>query len=100
MARVRRCRVIDGQHWYSSHRADPRALALYLRHYSAKKNAKYRLRGSLNFVAAGRPLVLLTAACDAVFVWLRNTVERLDKQDGVICTLFRNESPHLSSTLI
>lgn len=91
--------MIDGN-WLSSHRADPRALALYKRHYSAKKNARWRSARSLNFVGPGEPMVLLTVNCDAVFVWLNNTVERYDHQDGVICTLFRNESTVLSSDLI
>lgn len=92
--------LIPGQHWYGSHRADPRGLALYKRHYSAEKNARQRKPGQLNFVAAGEPMVLLTTAGDAVFVWLRNTVERYDKQDGICCVLFRNESAVLSSTLV
>jgi hypothetical protein len=91
--------MIDGN-WLSSHRADPRALALYKRHYSAKKNARWRAARSLNFVGPGQPMVLLTVGCDAVFVWVKNTGERWDKQAGIICTLFRNESPKLSSDLI
>ena len=91
--------MIDG-HWLPSHRADPRALALYKRHYSAKKNSPYRSARSLNFVGPGEPMVLLTLDCRAVFVWLNNTIERWDKQTGINCTVFRNEGPVLSSTLI
>lgn len=91
--------MIDG-HWLPSHRADPRALALYLRHYSARKNAPYRRRRSLNFVGPGVPMVLLTRGCDALFVWLKNTVERYDHQEGIICAVFRNEGPLLSSILV
>lgn len=87
-------------HWLPSHRADPRALALYLRHYSAGKNAPYRNGKSRNFVGPGEPMVLLTAPCDALFVWVRNTVERFDRQQGVICTVFRNEGSVRSSALI
>ena len=39
-------------------------------------------------------------AGDAASIWLRNTVERYDGQQGVCCALFRNEGPHLSSALI
>ena len=92
--------LLPGQQLYPSHRADPRALALYKRHYSAAKSAPYRQARSLNFVAAGQPLVLLTVAGDACFVWLRNTAERLDRQRGICCTLFRNEGPLLSSDLV
>jgi hypothetical protein len=86
-------------HWLPSHRADPRAITLYRRHYSAKKNdrAGRQLR---NFMAPGETLVLLTADCRAVFAWSRNTVDRWDGQTGVCCTLFRNEGPMQSSTLI
>lgn len=91
--------MIDGN-WLPSHRADPRGLALYKRHYSARKNAGQRGSRSLNFVAAGAPMVLLTRDCDAVFVWLKNTAERYDHQSGVCCCLFRNEGPVLSSVLI
>lgn len=92
--------LLPGQHWYPAHRADARGLALYQRHYSAAKTARWRLRSSRNFVAAGQPLVLLTTAGDAVWVWLHNTAERLDHQEGVCCTLFRNEGPLLSSLLV
>jgi hypothetical protein len=66
--------VIDG-YWLPSYRSDPRAISLYLRHYSAKKNHRpgRRLR---NFVGPGEPMVLLTADCAAAFCWLWNTVER------------------------
>ena len=45
-------------------------------------------------------MTLITATGDALFVWLKNRVERYDKQVGVNCTVFRNEGPVLSSDLI
>lgn len=87
-------------YWYASHRADPRAAALYRRHYSAEKNAR---AGKVvrNFMGPGETLVLLTGTGDALFAWQRNVgAPRLDKQEGVCCTVFRNEGPILSSTLI
>ena len=48
----------------------------------------------------GEKMVLLTLRCDALFGWLKNRVERYDKQEGVVCTVFRNESDMLSSALI
>ncbi len=91
---------VDG-YWLPVKDGDDRARALYLRHYSAEKSGHMRQQtGSRLFVAAGEKFVLLTVAADAVFVWLRNTVERYDKERGVICTLFRNESPVRSSDLI
>jgi len=91
--------LIEGAHWYPAHRADARARALYLRHYSRFK----RKLGSTSpqFVSPGECMVLLTAAADAVFVWHYARPEmRLDKVDGPMCSIFRNEGPVLSSTLI
>ena len=87
-------------HWFASWRSDPRATALYRRHYSAEKNAKTGIR-DLNFMGPGETLILLTADCRALFAWQRNTgAPRLDRQEGVCCTVFRNEGPVLSSELI
>jgi hypothetical protein len=85
--------------WLPSHRADPVAAALYRRHYSAGKN-RVAVRHQQNIVGPGRPMVLVTADCSAVFAWLRTRTERLDRQQGVCCTLFRNEGSLLSSDLI
>jgi hypothetical protein len=51
------------------------------------------------FVGPGKKLVLITPWQDAVFAW-RHSVYRKDCQVGVECTIFRNESPHLSSAMI
>ncbi len=45
-------------------------------------------------------MVLISQCCRALFVWLRNTVDRLDHQVGVNCAVFRNEGAGLSSDLI
>ncbi len=45
-------------------------------------------------------MVMLTELCDAVFVWHRPNMERLSGEQGVCCTLFRNEGALLSSDLI
>jgi hypothetical protein len=37
---------------------------------------------------------------DAAFIWLHNTAERFDHQEGICCTLFRNEGPYRASDLI
>ena len=82
--------------WIPTKDGDPRALGLFKRHYSCPPGPrKVRL-----FVAPGEKMVLLTPLCDALFVWLKNRIERYDHQDGVICTVFRNEGPMLSSDLI
>lgn len=91
--------MIDGQ-WLAVNRCDPRAFALYRRHYSFTKNSKWRRLGNTNVTGSGQTMVLLTLAGTALFVWLRNTVQRLDKQEGVNCAIFRNEGEQLSSDLI
>jgi hypothetical protein len=89
--------VIDG-YWLPSNHADPRAIALYLRHYSARHYRDGRARRQ--FCPPGEKMVLLTVGCDALFVWHHPVMDRLSGQEGVSCTIFRNESPVLSSTLI
>ena len=91
--------MIDG-YWLSVKRTDPRAYALYRRHYSAAKGARWRRMGNTNVTSGGQTMVLLTLALDALFVWLHNVIKRLDGQAGVNCTVFRNEGPVLSSELI
>lgn len=87
-------------HWLASWRSDPRAAALYRRHYSAEKNARPGIR-PMNFMGPGETLILLTGDCRAMFAWQRNVgAPRLDGQEGVCCTVFRNEGPILSSELI
>jgi hypothetical protein len=89
---------IDG-HWIGIHDGDPRAIPIYRRHYSARLT-----KGGTNregFVGLGYKMVLITLACDALFVWLKcNDGLRGDGQLGVNCTIFRNEGPVMSSTLI
>jgi len=90
--------MIDS-HWIAVKDGDDRARALYLRHYSAEKNRRPG-HHSRQFVAAGQKFVLLNTEGTAVFVWLKNTIERYDHQIGVVCSLFRNESSIRSSDLI
>jgi hypothetical protein len=80
--------------WHMSHRADSRALPLADRHYSRQKP------GTPQFVRNGSCLVFLTADADALWV---STWQPFIKHSWVgvwECSLFRNESPHLSSFLI
>jgi hypothetical protein len=91
--------MIDG-HWFSVRRNDPRAYGLWARHYSAGKSRRWRETGSTEFIGPGEVMVLLSDCSRALFAWQRNTIPRLDAQTGVCCTVFRNESPVLSSELI
>lgn len=84
----------DGQ-LIVSHRYDPELRLLADRHYSRQKI------GSPQFVAPGRNLVLRDTAGLVVFVWLWQLPEYRDDQEvGFCCSMFRNESPRLSSEVI
>ncbi len=88
----------DERLFIPSHGCDKRAMKLYERHYS-----KYRYRDgrkTIKFTGPGEHLVLVLPNYKALFVWLHNTIPRKDKQTGINCTIFRNESEFLSSDLI
>ena len=92
--------LIPGARWYPAHKADPRVVALYRRHYTWLRYAPWWKDHRRGVVAPGESMVLLTVDGAAVWVWLRNTYPRRDGQTGVCCALFRNEGPSLSSALI
>jgi hypothetical protein len=83
-------------HWQLSWRADPKARALADRHYSRKSV------GACQFAPPGRCLVLLSQGDDALWVssWQLPEWVRHAWPGAWLCSLFRNESPHLSSALI
>ena len=87
---------IDGN-WVGIKDGDPRAVALFNRHYSARRGGD-RIRYGMS--GPGQTMTLLTVQCDALYIWLNNQVERYDGQVGLNCTIFRNEGPILSSELI
>lgn len=79
--------------WIITRDADSNARKLADNHYSRKtKGAKY-------FCGPGEKLVLITPDKKALFVWRKNKI-RWDGQNGVECTIFRNECAGLSSELI
>jgi hypothetical protein len=90
--------IILGSPWLLSHKADPAACVLADRHYSRRKI------GAPQFMPPGQTLVLITAEGDAVFGWWRPHpragLKAMNGLDGWTCTIFRNESGHLSSRLI
>ena len=86
--------------WIGVHDGDPRALALFKRHYSYRRRASGQRRGSPTFIGQGQKLVLLTSDGLALFTWQFSTIPRHSGQMGVNCTVFRNEGPLLSSDLI
>ncbi len=83
--------------WYLSHQYDKRAALLADRHYSRSRP------GTSHFVAPGRMLILLTKDADALWVssWpYPEMLRRAWYPSAWMCSLFRNESSHLSSELI
>lgn len=82
--------------WRTSHRADPPAGALADRHYNRQHV------GSPQFVPPGGNVVLLTPDADAVWVTSTPFAEYVKHAwpGAWVNSLFRNESPHLSSMLI
>lgn len=84
------------RHWERVTKFDPRACELADRHYSRRKP------GSGQFMPPGQTIVLL--ATDAVWGWWRphpaSGLTAMNGLDGWTCTIFRNESPVLSSDLV
>lgn len=89
---------MGGFPWYWRQVKDghPTAYALYRRHYSAAKNPRPLQR---QFIGPGEKLALLGRGGDALFAWRKERF-RLDRQTGVNCAVFRNESTARSSDLI
>lgn len=82
--------------WRLSHRADPVAVGLADRHYSRQKP------GTPQFVPPGRCLVLVTEDGQAVWVtsWPFAQYVKHAWAGAWVCSMFRNEGPHLSSELV
>jgi len=83
-------------HWDLSQHNDPRACKLADRHYSRKKV------GAPQMMPPGRKIVLVTAAGDAVWGvnWPYPELVAHAWPNAMMCTIFRNEGPVLSSKLI
>jgi hypothetical protein len=89
--------------WCVTKDGDKTCLRLYERHYSRYRYADGRQQ--TQFVGPGEPIVLRTAPGDALFVWRKFIDDCIDertgeRQAGVNCAVFRNESQWLSSDLI
>lgn len=84
--------------WQQTGKFNPYGAALADRHYSRRKI------GSPQFMPPGQTLVLVSPTLDAVFGWWRphprSGIEAMNGLDGWTCTIFRNESRFLSSTMI
>lgn len=89
--------------WWVTKDGDFDCLDMYLRHYSRAKRVLWRK--NVQFVGPGEHIVLRTETANAVFVWRRFIDDSIDqrtgeRQQGVNCAVFRNESEHLSSQLV
>lgn len=88
--------------WMQVRDGDDTARAIFDRHYSRIRYADGRR--PLLFVGPGEKMVLMTPAADALFVWRRFIDDAQDgsgkRQEGVNCSVFRNEGPLRSSSLI
>ena len=73
---------------------DAECAAMADRHYSRQRI------GSPQFAPPGETLILRDNHCTVLFVWCRQLQARADGQEGVNCTIFRNESNRLSSEII
>ena len=82
--------------WWLTKDGDKDCLALYERHYSCYRYADGRKRD--RFVGPGEKIVLRTEHADAMFVW-RKFIDD-SGQDGIYCSVFRNEGKIRSSCLI
>jgi DNA (cytosine-5)-methyltransferase 1 len=82
--------------WQLTDRGDPQVAAMADRHYSRKTV------GAAQFTPPGRVVVLRTPDADAVWVssWPRFTRPGFAWHGAWLCTIFRNESGHLSSELV
>ncbi|NEP39341.1 MAG: hypothetical protein F6K35_08795 [Okeania sp. SIO2H7] len=71
---------------------DPLAISIANRHYSRKKDTN-------RLCASGKRLILVHPLGLWVFAWSLQKFRR-DRQQGINCALFRNESEVLSSEII
>jgi hypothetical protein len=89
------------EYWYEVKDGDPRAVALYRRHYSCRGTNHGQKIDYVRFGISGQgeSMILLTQDCQALFGW-KYEAYRDDGQAGINCFVFRRESGELSSVLI
>lgn len=82
--------------WVEGRDGDDGLLALYERHYSARKYRDGRKRALC--AGPGYRIVLTTLMYDAGLIW--KWFKPMNDQQGVYCSFFRNEGPTKSSVLL
>jgi len=86
--------------WEIIRDGDPLAAQMYLRSYASDRSRQRRIdRKTLQFVGPGEKMVLTTPCRRALFAW-RISRLRDDDQEGVECTVFRNEGAGVASELV
>lgn len=88
--------LLDMGIWVEVNDGHEEARAIFHRHYSYKPYGDGRK--PLLFVGPGQKMVLLTRNLKALFVWRKFICG--DGNEGVNCSVFRNEGAGLSSELI
>lgn len=86
----------DDGYWIKVNDGNVVALNLFEKHYSCYKYKDGRKRKL--FVGPGEKVVLIGKNNDALFVWRK--FRSMDNQEGINCSVFRNESNILSSELL
>lgn len=95
--------LFGGGTWIKVRDGNPTARAVFDRHYS---RTRYRDgRDQSRFVGPGARIVLLTPCVRGLFVWREFFDDCIDertgmRQEGINCSIFRNEGAGLSSELI
>ena len=84
------------RYWYLSKDGDEYCMDLFKKHYSHRPYADGR--ETKLFCGPGEKIVLRTWECDAMFVWRKYINDA--GEEGINCSIFRNESKTKSSTLI
>lgn len=90
---------VCGYYWREVFDGDPKAFELFYRHYPAVHYQDGRREKDKRFAGIGEKLVLVLPDYSALFVW-RLSDPGADGQEGLCCSVFRNESRYLSSDLI
>lgn len=75
------------------------ALDIFSRHYSFRTWRQRSGKNGTRFTGPGQQIILLSQNGNAIFAWVKQQY-RNDDQQGVCCSIFRNESDILSSQLI
>ena len=84
------------RYWYLTKDGDEYCMDLFKKHYSHRPYADGR--ETKLFCGPGEKIVLRTWECDAMFVWRKYINDA--GEEGINCSIFRNESKTKSSTLI